>query len=95
MLLSDKMENNIMLDQNIELQSEDLEVPFFNLATIDIATNNFSSDNKLGEGGFGLVYKVNIQDNFIKTTEKQLSTYSISIKSTYKCEFPGYTNRWT
>ena len=84
-----------MLDQNIELQSEDLEVPFFNLATIDIATNNFSSDNKLGEGGFGLVYKVNIQDNFIKTTEKQLSAYSISIKSTYKCEFLGYTNRWT
>ena len=72
MLLSDTMENNIMLDQNIELQSEDLEVPFFSLATIVIATNNFSNDNKLGEGGFGLVYKVNIQDNFMKTTKQEI-----------------------
>ena len=84
-----------MLDQNIELQSEDLEVPFFSLATIVIATNNFSSDNKLGEGGFGLVYKVNIQDNFMKTPKKKLLAHSISIKSTYKCEFSRYTNRWT
>nr|POF09667.1 putative serine/threonine-protein kinase receptor [Quercus suber] len=60
--LRDQMENSIMLDQNIELQSEDLEVPFFSLATIVIATNNFSSDNKLGEGGFGLVYKGTLTD---------------------------------
>ena len=59
-----------MLDQNIEFQSEDLEVPFFSLATIVTATINFSSDNKLGEGGFGLVYKVNLQNNFIKAIEK-------------------------
>ena len=38
-----------MLDQNIEGQSEDLELPFFNLATIAITTNNFSSNNKLEE----------------------------------------------
>jgi hypothetical protein len=31
----------------------------FDLATIEAATNNFSDDNKLGEGGFGAVYKVN------------------------------------
>jgi hypothetical protein len=31
----------------------------FNFATIEAATNNFSNDNKLGEGGFGAVYKVN------------------------------------
>ena len=59
-----------MIDQNIEGQSEDLEVPFFSLATIATATNNFSSNKKLGEGGFGLVYKVNLQNNFIMTTEK-------------------------
>ena len=57
------MENNVMIDQNIEGQSEDLEVPFFSLATIATATNNFSINNKLGEGGFGLVYKVNSQDD--------------------------------
>ncbi|KAL3729980.1 hypothetical protein ACJRO7_027044 [Eucalyptus globulus] len=37
--------------------SEDLELPLFDLTTIVNATNNFSDDNKLGEGGFGAVYK--------------------------------------
>jgi hypothetical protein len=32
----------------------------FDLATIEAATNKFSDDNKLGEGGFGVVYKVSI-----------------------------------
>ncbi|RRT51152.1 hypothetical protein B296_00026419 [Ensete ventricosum] len=30
----------------------------FDLSTIKAATNDFSADNKLGEGGFGAVYKV-------------------------------------
>ncbi|KAK8612550.1 hypothetical protein V6N13_092663 [Hibiscus sabdariffa] len=33
------------------------DVPYFDLSTIAAATNNFSSDNKLGQGGFGPVYK--------------------------------------
>ncbi|XP_048135604.1 G-type lectin S-receptor-like serine/threonine-protein kinase At4g27290 [Rhodamnia argentea] len=37
--------------------SEDLELPLFDLAAIVNATNNFSDNNKLGEGGFGAVYK--------------------------------------
>lgn len=36
------------------------EMHCFNLATIQVATNNFSDANKLGQGGFGPVYKVNI-----------------------------------
>ncbi|KAJ0516749.1 putative non-specific serine/threonine protein kinase [Helianthus annuus] len=36
---------------------EDLELPLFGLSTLLKATNNFSMDNKLGEGGFGPVYK--------------------------------------
>lgn len=59
LLLSEKMESNVRIDQNIEGEKEDLELPFFDLATIAKATNNFSTDNKLGEGGFGVVYKVN------------------------------------
>ena len=58
--LLEKMENNVMIDQNIEGKRENLELPFFNLATIATTTNNFSSNNKLGEGGFGPVYKVNL-----------------------------------
>ena len=71
LILAEKMENNVMIDQNIEGQSEDMEVPFFTLATIVIATNNFSSYNKLGEGGFGLVYKVTLQQAFLKITKNK------------------------
>ena len=34
------------------------EIYYFDLITILAATNNFSDANKLGEGGFGPVYKV-------------------------------------
>ena len=54
-----------MIDQNIDGQNEDLELPLFSLATIAMATNKFSGNNKLGEGGFGLVYKVTLVDQFI------------------------------
>ena len=67
LLLLEKMENNnvmmegnVMIDQNAEGKREDVELPLFNLATVATATNNFSSNNKLGEGGFGPVYKVNV-----------------------------------
>ncbi|XP_016652619.1 PREDICTED: G-type lectin S-receptor-like serine/threonine-protein kinase At4g27290 [Prunus mume] len=37
---------------------EDMELtPLFDLSTVAKATNDFSSSNKLGEGGFGPVYK--------------------------------------
>ena len=34
----------------------------FDLATLQEATENFSEQNKLGEGGFGIVYKVSSQE---------------------------------
>uniref|UniRef100_M1BNW4 non-specific serine/threonine protein kinase n=1 Tax=Solanum tuberosum TaxID=4113 RepID=M1BNW4_SOLTU len=37
--------------------AEELEIPLFDLSTIMKATNNFSIDRKIGEGGFGPVYK--------------------------------------
>ncbi|KAL5131281.1 G-type lectin S-receptor-like serine/threonine-protein kinase [Glycine soja] len=43
--------------KNNKSQQEDFELPLFDLASIAHATNNFSNDNKLGEGGFGPVYK--------------------------------------
>ncbi|KAL6143820.1 hypothetical protein ACLB2K_054515 [Fragaria x ananassa] len=36
---------------------DDTELPFFDLRCVLAATNNFSEANKLGEGGFGPVYK--------------------------------------
>lgn len=40
-------------------------VMFFNLSAIETATNSFAYENKLGEGGFGPVYKVNLT-NFLQ-----------------------------
>ncbi|KAK7262683.1 hypothetical protein RJT34_30259 [Clitoria ternatea] len=45
-----------------ERQLDDLDLPLFDLLTITVATNNFSLDNKIGEGGFGPVYKGKFSD---------------------------------
>lgn len=37
---------------------EPADLPIYDFDTILIATNNFSITNKLGQGGFGTVYKV-------------------------------------
>ncbi|KAJ4823218.1 G-type lectin S-receptor-like serine/threonine-protein kinase SD1-1 [Turnera subulata] len=42
--------------------SEDLELPVIQFSTITKATQNFSSKNKLGKGGFGTVYKGTLSD---------------------------------
>jgi len=47
-------------DYSINSTGKDLELPVFDFATIAIATSNFSGANKLGEGGFGPVYKVKL-----------------------------------
>lgn len=39
----------------------ELELPLFDYDAIVLATNNFSHANKLGQGGFGSVYKVRYQ----------------------------------
>lgn len=39
-------------------QNEDQASPIFDIDTILAATNNFSIENKIGEGGFGPVYRV-------------------------------------
>ncbi|CAN1297401.1 G-type lectin S-receptor-like serine/threonine-protein kinase At4g27290 [Linum perenne] len=44
-------------DLEIYIRVDALELAFFSLDMIRAATNNFSSDNKLGKGGFGSVYK--------------------------------------
>ncbi|KAB1201240.1 Cysteine-rich receptor-like protein kinase 10 [Morella rubra] len=51
------------------------EVHYFNLNTMKIATNNFSDMNKLGQGGFGPVYKGKLVDGK-EVAVKRLSTKS-------------------
>ncbi|WCJ31525.1 G-type lectin S-receptor-like serine/threonine-protein kinase At4g27290 [Euphorbia peplus] len=41
---------------------QELELPLFDLSTIVNATDSFSGYNKLGEGGFGPVYKGTLKD---------------------------------
>ncbi|KAL4366613.1 hypothetical protein GQ457_05G030220 [Hibiscus cannabinus] len=48
---------NAVPEENVVEDVEGLESLLFDLSTIEAAVNNFSSDNKIGEGGFGEVYK--------------------------------------
>ncbi|XP_042457941.1 G-type lectin S-receptor-like serine/threonine-protein kinase At4g27290 isoform X2 [Zingiber officinale] len=50
-------------------------LPSYDLRTIKAATNDFSEGNKLGEGGFGIVYKGQLEDEQ-KIAVKKLSRYS-------------------
>ncbi|CAN1347419.1 G-type lectin S-receptor-like serine/threonine-protein kinase At4g27290 [Linum perenne] len=54
---------------------EDLELPLFDLTTITSATNSFSPNNILGQGGFGTVYKGTLRDG-IEIAVKRLSSDS-------------------
>ncbi|KAM3221984.1 hypothetical protein P3L10_021254 [Capsicum annuum] len=58
-----------------ELEKKRIDVPFFSLNSILVATENFSNASKLGRGGFGPVYK----GKFLGGTEmavKRLSSNS-------------------
>ncbi|KAJ4703238.1 Cysteine rich receptor like kinase [Melia azedarach] len=52
-----KKKYNAVPEENADNDITTLESLQFDLGTIEVATNRFSTDNKLGEGGFGDVYK--------------------------------------
>ncbi|KAK3188232.1 hypothetical protein Dsin_027793 [Dipteronia sinensis] len=56
------------------------EMLCFSLATIKAATNNFSNANKLGEGGFGPVYKGKLPNG------KEIAVKRLSLKSSQGLE---------
>ncbi|CAA0813894.1 G-type lectin S-receptor-like serine/threonine-protein kinase [Striga hermonthica] len=56
-------------------RNKKLDLPLFDLSTLTKATDNFSSDNKLGEGGYGPVYK-GLLDDGGEIAVKRLSTSS-------------------
>ncbi|MCD7459424.1 hypothetical protein HAX54_040881 [Datura stramonium] len=63
---------------------EDFEIPLFDLSTIAKATNNFSIDRQIGEGGFGPVYKGILEGQEIAV--KRLSRTSTQGENEFKNE---------
>ncbi|CAL5405748.1 unnamed protein product [Camellia sinensis] len=49
-------------DYSDENERKYIELPLFDFATISKATDNFSISNKIGEGGFGPVYKGTLEE---------------------------------
>ncbi|XP_027353643.1 G-type lectin S-receptor-like serine/threonine-protein kinase At4g27290 [Abrus precatorius] len=49
-------------EENNKNKEEDFELPLFDLVSIAHATDHFSNHNKLGEGGFGPVYRGKLLD---------------------------------
>ncbi|KAI8558022.1 hypothetical protein RHMOL_Rhmol04G0056400 [Rhododendron molle] len=61
--------------ENKELRALELQTGYFTLRQIKAATNNFDPANKIGEGGFGPVYKGVMSDGAVIAV-KQLSSKS-------------------
>ncbi|KAI9093424.1 hypothetical protein K1719_027438 [Acacia pycnantha] len=57
--MSMKYQNSELVDVDKvgKINKRDVKLPLFSFASVSAAANNFSSENKLGEGGFGPVYK--------------------------------------
>jgi len=54
----DAINEEMNTNNNMKKKENDFELPLFSYESVSIATNNFSAVNKLGEGGYGPVYKV-------------------------------------
>ena len=57
-MFADEPVQTIDEEYSMEDQEDDTELTSFSLSKIQRYTNDFANDNKLGEGGFGPVYKV-------------------------------------
>ncbi|KAJ0983620.1 hypothetical protein J5N97_011875 [Dioscorea zingiberensis] len=66
-------------------RENNLDLPLFNLETIVEATDDFSMENKLGEGGFGPVYKGQLADGK-EIAVKRLAKTSVQGSDEFKNE---------
>ncbi|XP_058073003.1 receptor-like serine/threonine-protein kinase SD1-8 isoform X2 [Magnolia sinica] len=84
---SNSIERNhrIFYDENeLEESTKGSELPLFELRVVAAATNNFSSENELGGGGFGPVYKgklMNGQEIAVKRLSKNSGQGSEEFKN--------------
>ncbi|KAJ0983542.1 hypothetical protein J5N97_011797 [Dioscorea zingiberensis] len=80
--------DNIDHGDDLELSNgNDLELPILDLDTVLSATENFSPDNILGEGGFGFVYKVwNLwkEGNILQVVDESMGC-SYPVNEVMKC----------
>jgi hypothetical protein len=49
---------SLMIDPNNPEDTQSIDSLMLDLSALRAATDNFDESNKLGEGGFGMVYKV-------------------------------------
>ena len=54
----EEAEERSLWTKDVEESDSGSDLPFFTRSELAAATDNFSLANKLGEGGFGSVYKV-------------------------------------
>ncbi|MED6167537.1 hypothetical protein PIB30_003509 [Stylosanthes scabra] len=71
--------------RNHKREKEDMDLPTFDLSTIVYATNQFSSSNELGKGGYGSVYK-GVLANGTEIAVKRLSKNSDQGLQEFKTE---------
>ena len=75
--------------------------------TVEVATNHFSDSNKIGEGGFGAVYKVRTEFKWVFTYQKgqyntSYNTFcktiaSLKLSYLWRCMsiIIGHTTKWS
>ncbi|KAG5063715.1 hypothetical protein JHK85_004898 [Glycine max] len=61
----------------VGMQVDDMDLPVFDLSTIAKATSNFTIKNKIGEGGFGSVYR----DSRLRIIHKDLKASNVLLDS--------------
>ncbi|CAL5411035.1 unnamed protein product [Camellia sinensis] len=90
----DKRSQKVQDNNQRIVEQEDLALLLFDLATVSSATNNFSLTNKIGEGGFGPVYRGELTTGR-EIAVKRLSKTSGQGLTEFKNERRGYQTSGT